>query len=464
MVYADSEWAGQQWGTVALGDRRLGRLAVRMGACMAAHPAWSLPRQMQSPRLLRAAYGLLNHPGVSLAALTAPHRAETLRRAGEQAVVLLVEDTSELNYTAQRHTQGLGPIGDGQGRGLLLHSTLAVVPDSRQVLGLAHTQVVLRVPNPHSRRRPASAEGRVWQVSAQQVGAPPAGRLWVHVSDRASDDFAYLTTCRHLGKHFLVRVRFNRKLLWPAAEPLPARHLLAHARSLPAAPGSRYQVRVPAHHQQPARTASVVLAWAQVTLVPPIQTPHEPAAGERCQRQPLTVWVLRAWEPEPPADVTEPLAWTLLSSLPIHDLADARRYLAWYTCRWLCEDYHQCLKTGCRIEHSQLDDAADLQRLLGFAAPIAVRLLQLRQDARHAPEVPALQVVEPLMVKILAQRYALDAPTLTLSEFYRHLAILGGYQNRRRDGPPGWRTLWYGWRLLSDLAAGARLVAEGAIT
>ncbi len=70
----------------------------------------------------------------------------------------------------------------------------------------------------------------------------------------------------------------------------------------------------------------------------------------------------------------------------------------------MCEDYHQCLKTSCRIEASQLDDGADIQRLLGFAATLAVRLLQLRQQVRELPDVPAVQVLDPVMVELLAQR------------------------------------------------------------
>jgi hypothetical protein len=149
----------------------------------------------------------------------------------------------------------------------------------------------------------------------------------------------------------------------------------------------------------------------------------------------------------------------LLSSLPVGNLGDAQTRVDWYTCRWFCEDFHQCLKTGCRIEQRQLDDGADIQRLLGFALPIAVRLLQLRQTVRQAPEVPATTVVEPLLVQVLARRQRLNWQTLTAEQFWQQVARLGGHQGRRHDGPPGWRTVWRGWRYLSDLADGARLFA-----
>jgi hypothetical protein len=452
-----AKWSTQQWGAVALGDQRLNRRAVEIGALMAAHPAASLPEQMKSPAVLKAAYALLNHPGVSLADLTAPTRTQTLQAAGEREVTLWVEDTTELDYSAHPSMTGLGPIGDGRGRGLLLHSTLAVTPDSRQVLGLAYAQVVLRQAQTGDKRTryPRSAEALVWEASVEAVGAAPAGRVWVHVSDSGSDSFEYLAACRRHGKHFLVRAYHDRKLPAEGEQATAAETLLGYARSLPAQPDSAYVVTVPAVGQQPARQATLALTWARVTLPPP----HKLPAAVRRTYQPLTVWLVRAWEPHAPPDCT-PVEWLLLSSLPVVSLADAQLRVAWYTCRWLCEDYHQCLKTGCQIERRQLDDGADIQRLLGFLSPIAVRLLQLRQSVRQAPDQPALSVVEPLLVRLVGRLAGLPAQELTVAEFWRQVARLGGHQGRRGDGAPGWRTLWRGWQYLADLAEGARLVAD----
>ncbi|MCL5996246.1 MAG: hypothetical protein M1546_09330 [Chloroflexi bacterium] len=118
------------------------------------------------------------------------------------------------------------------------------------------------------------------------------------------------------------------------------------------------------------------------------------------------------------------------------------------------------LKTGCRVEAAQLDDGADLERLLGFALSIAVRLLQLRQLARHAPERWARTAVDPLLVQIVAHERAVDPAEMSLQQFWQHVAALGGHQGRKRDGPPGWRTLWRGWRYVSDLYTGACLFAQ----
>jgi hypothetical protein len=454
-----SEWAMQQWGTVALGDTRLQRRAVALGSQMAAHPEWSLPNQMGNPSSLKAAYRFLNHRGVSRERLQAPHIAATLTSARTQALVLLVSDVTELDYSHHPETTGLGPIGNGCQQGLLVHSTLAIVPQARQVLGLACQQVVLRIPDRRTftgswARTP---EGLVWRNAVEIIGPAPVGATWVHVSDRGSDIYEYLAACQMQGVACLVRAAKNRFLQIPADGEPPAK-LLDFARSLPPALASAFQLHVPAHPPQPAREAELVLAWAPVEIPPPRYAPKVIK-----QLPPLGLHLVRVWEPAPPVGV-KPLEWILLSSQPVTDLAGAHEKVDWYTARWFCEDYHQCLKTGCRVEASQLDDGRDLERLLGFVAPVAVRLLQLRQAARHTPELPATTLIEPLLVRVLAAHQKLDPARLTLALFWRTVARLGGYQDRRSDGPPGWRTLWRGWRHLSDLAEGARLLGASNTT
>jgi hypothetical protein len=223
---------------------------------------------------------------------------------------------------------------------------------------------------------------------------------------------------------------------------------------LPECLGSAYTVEVAATYKQPAHQAHLALTWKQIEIAPPTQSPPEIR-----QHKPLTVWVLRAWEPDTPKNV-ETVEWVLLTSLPIIDLDDAKHRVEWYSCRWCCEDFHQCLKTGCKVERSQLDDGTDIQKLLGFVAPIAVRLLQLRQDARQAPDVLATTSIDPLMVEVLARQQKTDAKTMTVLNFWRLVARLGGFLGRKGDGHPGWRAVWDGWCYLSTLTEGARLFLQ----
>ena len=174
----------------------------------------------------------------------------------------------------------------------------------------------------------------------------------------------------------------------------------------------------------------------------------------------LPVWVVRVWEPPAPPEGEEPLEWILATTIPMASLAEAQERVAWYRQRPVIEDYHQCLKTGTRAEHRDLEEAQRVERLLGFLAPLAVRLLQLRDLARQHPEAPARQVLDPWRLRLVAQRLGRPATALTPQEFWRGVAQLGGYLGRTRDGPPGWKTLWRGWLELEVLVRGAELGAE----
>lgn len=454
VTWSAAEWAEAQWGRVKLGDKRLNQRAVRVGSAMTASPAQSLPQQMGGDEAaLDGTYRLVNHPGVSLDLLSKPHWEQTRQEAGERRVVLFVQDTTQLDYTHFPTMEGLGPIGDGNGRGLLLHSALGVVPSEKpQVLGLAHQQVVLRRPADEPRPRHApSPEGQMWARAAEAVGSPPEGVLWVHVGDRGSDDFRFMDASR--DKHFLIRVMRNRLLEWDQEDVDPQMHKIVDcARSLPVQ--HRYTLDVPANHDRPARTAQMCLAWTQVTIPAPQQGPPELR-----DRPSITAWVIRVWEVDAPADA-EPIEWILVTSVPTETVADVKERVWWYTHRWMSEDYHQCLKTGCDIEHRQFDHGDDIRRLLGFCGPIAARLLQLRQVARLEPQVPAARHIDPLRIKILTERLEWDGDELlTMGEFWDGVAQLGGYLGRPGDGPPGWKTVWRGWHHLSDLVTGARLYA-----
>jgi hypothetical protein len=118
-----------------------------------------------------------------------------------------------------------------------------------------------------------------------------------------------------------------------------------------------------------------------MTLLPPRNDP-------RTCKESLKVWVIRVWEEQAP-EGEEPLEWLRLPSVPTNMLDQAWERVDSYRSRWHVEDYHQCLKSGCRIEQRQLQTVDGLIRLLGLLPPLAVRLLQVRELARQAPERPA---------------------------------------------------------------------------
>ena len=452
-------WAQQTFGAAALGDIRRTQRAVQTAARMLRCPSGSLPEQMGSRAATEGVYDLLAEADVSFAALSTPHWQQTRQAARARPLVLLIQDTTHADFSRFRATQHLSHIGDGYGRGYLLHTTLAVVPQPREVLGIAYQQPWFRQPPPLDETRPQRAarprESQVWGQAVTAIGWPPEGRCWVEVGDCASDIFAFMTTCRQQQHACLVRVAQNRRIRpaegeGEAPSPVTAAHVLDFARRLdPVATGRRLDL--PARDQQPARTASLALAYGRLTLEP---------GWLDGKADPLPMWVIRVWEPQPPDEAQDAIEWVLLTSVPTETVSEGWERAEWYSCRWLVEDYHKCLKTGCDLQARRLSDGAKLLRLLGVLAPIAVYLLQLREWARLTPDRLAHEVLPADQLAVVAHLAQLSSARMTLGQFWRAVATQGGYQGRRSDGPPGWQTLWKGWHYIQTLLEGVRLAAR----
>lgn len=445
-------WARAQWNEVELGDRRRSKRAVKLGAALATAPDSSLPAQTDGNWAeLKAAYRLLDSAPVTHDALTAPHRAATRAQAGAvQGPVLFIQDLTQLDYTRHAALTGAGPIGNGHGRGLLVHSCLAVAPmpgGEGHLLGLAAQRVWSRPPvgrkprESQDERQRRARESEIWAETLMASGPVPDGACWIGVGDAESDIFGYMRRAREAGYHYLLRAGQNRRVECPEGT---AGYLFEVMRAQPARVRRRLHLR--GRGGQPARTVELAVAWTALRICAPRDNPSERgSAAQSC-------WCVRAWG--------EDLEWVLLSSVAVEDAAQACERLDWYAGRWLIEEYHKGLKSGCAIERRRLESAERLTALLGFLALIAVRLLQGREAARRTPEALVQGTVPAVFVRIVAHRHKLSAERMTQGQFWRGVAKLGGFLGRRSDGKPGWQSLWAGLLRLQDMAEALALAAH----
>jgi hypothetical protein len=444
-------WAETHFRSAQLGDARRTERLVRTATELARRPEGSLPQHfLLAP--LRAVYRLCNRPEVTHEAVTAPHFAETAKalRASSDPVLIL-HDLTELNFTSHHALQGLGPTGNGCGRGLHQHNSLAVDADTGRVLGLTSQIVLPPVAAPEGETRSARdhrpRQSQLWERGLRAVGPAPEGVLWVDVADRDADNFEAMHAARELGHHFLFRGYHDRNIFVGDGPGDAPRRLPSWARSLPARASKEVSIRE--QGGRPERTARVQMAGAAAWLPVPAALQREhPDWG------PIRVWVERIWEPRPPADVAEPLEWILLSSLSAADDEALSRHCDWYARRPLIEIFHQVEKTGCGEEDLRFQTTAALAPMLGVLAVVAVRVLQLRWWCREGGDArasAASTAEERRALKGLGER------VVTARDFVRAVAKLGGFLGRTGDGEPGWQTLWRGYRRLQDIILGMRL-------
>jgi hypothetical protein len=414
---------------------------------------------MRSWGELKAAYRLMAQQEVTFERLSMPHWLNTRDEAGARDdIVLFIQDGSDLDFSTQRSKVGLGPLGNTEayGLGLLLHSCLAVVPsEAGEILGLAHQRTWARQKQIHRgnetrvQRYRRRTEYDVWAETLEAIGPVPEHSTWVSVGDRGSDVFSYLRRGASLGWDCLLRVGQDRRVQTVSQEKEgESRHLFELLRSLPGRADTKVAVRGRAGKKE--RTASLKVDWSAVQIMPPRNRPQEQTAG------PIHGWCVRAWEEDQSADGLE---WMLFCTLPITDADSALEKIHWYTQRWIIEEYHKSLKSGCRMESRQLRSAAGIERLLGFLGIIAVRLLQLREVSRSTPELPAIEAVPEMMVRIVAQCLEVSE-RMSLGQFWRNVARIGGFIGRKSDGDPGWQTLWKGWLRVVEMHWAAEFALE----
>jgi hypothetical protein len=303
-------WAERTFGNVCLHDLRRTRRAVQAATRLAENPLGSLPAQMQGWKATKALYRLLNEPDVTFAALMQPHFHQTREQAAA-SVILLVQDTTDIDLSHRRQISGVGQIGNERGRGFFVQTVLAVQPGTGAVLGCIAQEPFVRTPAPageqrSQRHKRAERETDVWMRQVQSIGTPAPGSTWVHVGDRGADMFPFFQACYRTQTQFLVRAAQNRRAKVRETE---STYSLTQARSWPSQASRPFEL--PARHGHPGRSTQLQLAWGQMTLLPPR---HEPPAN----KEPVTLWVVRVWEKQAP-EGEEPLEWLRLDFGRYHD-------------------------------------------------------------------------------------------------------------------------------------------------
>lgn len=401
------------------------------------------------PDTRQAAHRILEEPHSSVEGLLGGHFAQTARRSRHHPLVLAVQDTTEFDYSTHPATLGLGPLGSGARRGLLCHSVLAVTPEGLP-LGLLHVSLWARDPEApgqkHGRRRRPTGEkeSQKWieGLRSVEVALPPDQPVLV-VGDREADVFAYLAAPRRPTTQLLIRACQPRTV---QVTPGSRGSLLAVAMTAPVV--GQLRVRVPRKAGQPEREADLTLR----AIAAQVQPPRHAKAGE--PRTPVAVHVVCATEGTPPAG-EKAIQWILVTTQAVTTWEEACQVVRYYTRRWTIERLHFTLKSGCRAERLQIDDAASLKNALGLYYVVAWRLLWLTWVARTDPLTPAEEIVEEEERQVLEQ--ATGRPVRTAQEAVRAVARLGGFAGSPSEGEPGVKSLWLGLRRLEAMVAGWRL-------
>jgi hypothetical protein len=457
----EKAWGEREFKAVELGDKRLEQRLKVVAEDLSARPQAPINQASDDWAAAKAAYRFFENPKASEEKIFAAHRTCTVQRLQGQPIVLAIQDTTYLNYSHHPQTRGLGPIGDSRSdaQGLIMHSTLVVTPEGLP-LGLLTQKIWARASysQQSARERKNTAieqkESYRWIEALQETVAwAPASSQVVTLCDREADIYEFLAEAQQLEAKFVLRAAWDRHIehddfprLWPLLDGQ--------------AVAGYVTIALPAREKRQKRKARLALRFTAVTLDPP----QRPRAAVPEPLPALSLYAVHVKEVEPPPE--EPtLEWMLLTNIAVHTFEEALQRVEWYRRRWLVEEFHKILKSGCRVEGCRLQTAQRLCRYVTLCSVIAWRLYWLTHVNRTAPTAPATTILAPEEVAALQALSSGALPPanspLTTREAVRLIAKLGGFLGRRHDGEPGITVIWRGWQRLSDLALMWLLITEG---
>jgi hypothetical protein len=426
-----------------LGDERLNKRFGRCFESFAHHMEESIPSAMQDVHQAKSVYRFYENERVSYQKLLQAEREASLSGPANQRR-LFIQDTTDLDFTGTRSADNLGCLSYIKQKGMYLHNHL-VASTQGVPIGLFAQHYYARTAdslgNKQQRKYDPIEEKESyrwleqWQ-ELQDFMADQADSEAIMVADREADIHEVLQSRKRANCHYLIRSRYNRKLdgqdvhLWDVLGESAQR--------------GQYRLELTDEETGKTRSCQVAVRYGCYT----VQAPHRTKKQGKCE--PVTLYALEAKEVNPKG---EPICWRLLSSLPIHNLADAKMLLRYYSYRWRIERLHYILKSGAKIEELQLATGEQLQKAVTLLSIVSAQLLQLMHYARVHPELsisqlgiaqPEWQALQACQSKGNTGKTGSDPPSV--GQWIRWLTALVGFKASKRQPFPGVKRLWMALR------------------
>ena len=413
-----------------------------------------------------AARRFFRNPKVTAGEIVATAAGHTARIA-EGRNVLLIEDTTEINYEAKAgRKRGLGVVGNGTDAGLFLHPAVAVDAEDGTVLGLAGATIWRRSKSKakdYQAQPIETKESHRWieTVRTARAALPDAPVVTV-VADREADIYELFARLPKIDPvapqtHLLIRCNHDRALLHDDRKGGRVSETVAAWSE-----AGQTVVDVVARPGRPARRAVLTVRFGAVRL-------RQPKLGaDRKDPPEVSLNLVEVREMDPP-DGHDPLHWRLYTTHAVRTVEDALAIVGMYRRRWIIEQVFRTLKSqGLGIEDSFLADGEALENLVAAALIAAIKVMQCVQGRGEAGEaIPALRVFAATDLPVLsALARKLEGKTQKQKNPFRPESLawaswvigrLGGWTGYASERPPGPITMYNGLTQFAAIAQGYAL-------
>ena len=457
-------WAKDEMATADFNDDRLDARVVLVLSALGSRPNLSIPAACGGRAEMRAAYRFFDNEKTRFDNVLRPHIERSRERVAAQSVVLLVQDTTEMDLTRPAsEVEGAGEL-DGARRGIQLHEMQAFTPEGTP-LGTVWAEIINRTEGvSHAPASEKQAKRKQLPIEAKEslrwlTGLREARELarqtptthCICIADSEADIYEYFAEPRgEPPVDWLVRACQDRAVKEGAEAHLRAEVLAAPVlyevtlkiRGRQAKTAAETRAR---RQNRETRTAQVEVRAARVTLRPP-QRPDRKLPA-------VTVHVVLVREANPPPG-EPPVEWILVTTLPIDTIEQVRVIVEYYCVRWNIEIFFRVLKSGCKIEKRRFETLENMLPCLALFLIAAWRVQFTCHLGRECPDLDCEALFEPsewkaVWMAVHQEKPPKKAPSLAV--IVHLIARLGGYIERPKS-EPGVQTIWIGLQRVHDLA------------
>ncbi len=454
-----SSWIRSEFDNLDLGDERLNRRFRLIITQLAKHCGKTLASSFDQWKAIKASYRFFDNPNVKEQQMLAPHIEQTVQRIKAHDTVLLLQDSTYLDYNNRPKTKGLDLTFRSKlstnSEGLILHNTLAVASDGIP-LGLLDQRFIDRkafsgVTYVEKRKirnwnRPVKEKESIrWINVMQKCHQMDFGDTQtVHVADRECDMYEFYRDAVDLGEKVLIRAARNRAINKSRRREDPSTMLFDYLKAKRAQ--GKVTINIQVNGKKKYRNAELSIVYVPITMPPP---PNKTVSKDGPNLPIVPLYAVMAIERRPPKNQTG-IFWVLLTNINVQTLDQAIEKVRWYSKRWNIEVFHKVLKSGCGVEKAQLRHADRLKKYIVLKSIVAWRLFWFARAHEHHKDdccTIALTDVEwSILYRKTMKTKQLPSVPPTIGE-----ALVCGYIGRTTDPPPGMISLWRGWQRLMDM-------------
>ena len=441
-----NNWASAELQGANFGHERFRPNAIKMLTRLGENPGLSFSSAC-GPAVRKSANRLFSSSTIDL---QQGHVEQTVQRCSGFALVLALEDTTDVNYDGHKAKQGMGHLGGPRDtKGINIHSVLCT-SDQGEPLGLigqyiwAPPKSKSKTTGTYMRKLPIEdKESMKWIRLMREVNQAFDGRSSkvLVVADREADFYEHFSEPRKANIDLLVRGSHLERNIFFEGQKCKVGDL----------PGlidvqSKYKTTIQRQKNRVEREAEIAVRYGTIA--------YPPTAGKKGEI--ITLHVVHAEEINYIGE--DKIEWYLFTNITIESINQAIQLIGFYAKRWIIERFHYVLKTGLNIEKIQMDTFERLKNALELYSIVAWRILWLAYAGKVKPQAEAAEVFEQGQIDILEN---LDQKKiLTVKDFLLALGRLVGFQTSKKQPLPGEKLLWLAYGQLMQIQRGFELAGK----